>query len=386
MRSEVRSLRRDVQRLTELLEQKRRRQDAATRNEPAHDNSAVLRDGVLVFYASWCGPCQKLLDVVRPLTERDEPIQLIDIEGNPDLVKRFKVDRIPTTVVVHNGKEQSRRAGLLSETEFRRLMNTKSAAERKSALGKQRERAPSSENSSPSAMSPLTGAWRILEALVDGKARPDRDKGQGRVRFENGKMIVFLPNAEEWERRRRAYQYEIAPDQVIHVIDPDSEPGENRLLGRYQLEKNRLRLAVNIGSDMTTPPLSAVSEVPEPDVVYYVLERIDETVDLDGKITSRERPNGGLVVQTYAVADLVIPPPPLFGADDSRPEEGATETLETRPAVLTNDHLINMITGTVVPDSWEEVGGPGSIHFYETTLSLVVRQTPDIHKQIARTA
>ena len=45
--------------------------------------------------------------------------------------------------------------------------------------------------------------------------------------------------------------------------------------------------------------------------------------------------------------------------------------------------LIELITTTIAPDSWDEVGGPGAIQEFEGNLSLVVSQTQDIHDQIA---
>lgn len=45
--------------------------------------------------------------------------------------------------------------------------------------------------------------------------------------------------------------------------------------------------------------------------------------------------------------------------------------------------LIDLITSTIEPDSWQEVGGPGSIEGFETNLSLVVAQRQDIHEKIA---
>ncbi len=47
------------------------------------------------------------------------------------------------------------------------------------------------------------------------------------------------------------------------------------------------------------------------------------------------------------------------------------------------DSLIELITTTVAPDTWDEVGGPGSISSFETNLSLVVSQTQEVHEQIA---
>jgi general secretion pathway protein D len=47
------------------------------------------------------------------------------------------------------------------------------------------------------------------------------------------------------------------------------------------------------------------------------------------------------------------------------------------------DSLIDLITTTIAPESWVDVGGPGSIKEFATNLSLVVSQTQDVHEQIA---
>lgn len=45
--------------------------------------------------------------------------------------------------------------------------------------------------------------------------------------------------------------------------------------------------------------------------------------------------------------------------------------------------LADIIRSTIRPESWVERGGPASIQPYETTLSLVIRQTPEAHEDIA---
>jgi general secretion pathway protein D len=45
--------------------------------------------------------------------------------------------------------------------------------------------------------------------------------------------------------------------------------------------------------------------------------------------------------------------------------------------------LIDLITTTISPQSWDDVGGPGSIEGFDTNLSLVVSQTQEVHEQIA---
>ncbi len=47
------------------------------------------------------------------------------------------------------------------------------------------------------------------------------------------------------------------------------------------------------------------------------------------------------------------------------------------------DSLIELLTTTISPQSWDDVGGPGSVSGFETNLSLVVSQTQEVHEQIA---
>lgn len=47
------------------------------------------------------------------------------------------------------------------------------------------------------------------------------------------------------------------------------------------------------------------------------------------------------------------------------------------------DTLIDLITTTIAPTSWDDNGGAGSVSGFDTNLSLVVSQTQDVHEQIA---
>jgi general secretion pathway protein D len=47
------------------------------------------------------------------------------------------------------------------------------------------------------------------------------------------------------------------------------------------------------------------------------------------------------------------------------------------------DTLIDLITATIAPTTWDTVGGPGSIEGFPTNLSLVISQTQEVHEQIA---
>lgn len=67
---------------------------------------------------------------------------------------------------------------------------------------------------------------------------------------------------------------------------------------------------------------------------------------------------------TYPVADLVVPA-----------AGGPKHTLERQ--------LVEALTSCVAPNTWHDVGGLGTIEYYPLTLSLVVRQTADVHEQVA---
>jgi general secretion pathway protein D len=47
------------------------------------------------------------------------------------------------------------------------------------------------------------------------------------------------------------------------------------------------------------------------------------------------------------------------------------------------DSLMDLIQSTIAPDSWEQLGGPGTMQQYFANLSLVISTTSDIHDQIA---
>jgi general secretion pathway protein D len=182
---------------------------------------------------------------------------------------------------------------------------------------------------------------------------------------------------------------------------------------------------------------SALNLILEPLHLSYVIK--DEVL----KITSEQLRDGHVYPQTYNVADLVIPipnfqpsanmgmagtlrdamqqagaagwgaatmgQPPLAVASAS----GSTTQATINPAVMAQtvggpsvptaigtppgggpggvgggpqadfDSLIELITSTVAPTTWDAVGGPGSIAPFPTNLSLVISQTQEVHEQIA---
>jgi type II secretory pathway component GspD/PulD (secretin) len=154
------------------------------------------------------------------------------------------------------------------------------------------------------------------------------------------------------------------------------------------------------------------------------------------KITTEAHAQGKLGLVAYQVADLVIPiqnfgdlhsttAPPILGVNTSgtqgSPLPGGATPLDPRtlppgaptgspsgsqldanspfatqpgyspggvsvqkrgPAGTMEDTLIKLITSTVAPRSWSNMGGPGTVDYFPHTMSLVINQTADIQEQV----
>ena len=70
---------------------------------------------------------------------------------------------------------------------------------------------------------------------------------------------------------------------------------------------------------------------------------------------------------------------------------GSVKTSKLRPAEYggpggaprsNGQDLIDLIQNTIAPESWDVMGGPGTIMYWEPGFALVVRQTDDVHEQI----
>ncbi len=147
------------------------------------------------------------------------------------------------------------------------------------------------------------------------------------------------------------------------------------------------------------------------------------------QITTEDRSKGDLKTYTYPVADLVIPPsdgtlPPensfeaalrrqaansgvvnqgpapylaptslaggmpvgssnAYSPYSSQHISGSEQVMKTGPRQTLEETLIDLIQKIVVPDSWVDVGGKGTIRYYPNGLALVVSQTQDIQEQVA---
>ena len=79
-----------------------------------------VADGVALvdFWAPWCGPCKIHLPILQKLAEalgNRAKIAKINVDENPDTAQQFKVQGIPTMVLLKNGAEIARFTGVTDQ-------------------------------------------------------------------------------------------------------------------------------------------------------------------------------------------------------------------------------------------------------------------------------
>ncbi len=84
-------------------------------------SAADSRGIIYKFGASWCGPCQRVAPLVAKLEREGLPVKSVDIDQQKELANQFRVDRVPTFVLVVDGKEVDRVVGLMTEAELRQM-------------------------------------------------------------------------------------------------------------------------------------------------------------------------------------------------------------------------------------------------------------------------
>ena len=81
-----------------------------------HADKPVLVD----FWASWCGPCQKVLPLVDEIARERDDIKVckVNVDEQKDLAMKFRVLSIPTLAVFKNGELVSRSTGAKPKEEI----------------------------------------------------------------------------------------------------------------------------------------------------------------------------------------------------------------------------------------------------------------------------
>lgn len=80
---------------------------------------------LLKFHATWCQPCKMLSRVIEDAADKiTMPMEEVDIDQNQDLAIKYGIRGVPTLVIVdEEGKEVSRKSGMLMENQLLEFLN-----------------------------------------------------------------------------------------------------------------------------------------------------------------------------------------------------------------------------------------------------------------------
>ncbi|MFR5335814.1 MAG: thioredoxin [Blautia producta] len=70
---------------------------------------------ILDFFATWCGPCKMLGQVLEQLDEEREDVKIVkvDIDENPSLRKEWEISTVPSVFFIKDGEVKDSAVGFL---------------------------------------------------------------------------------------------------------------------------------------------------------------------------------------------------------------------------------------------------------------------------------
>ena len=80
---------------------------------------------VLDFFATWCGPCKMLGQVLEQLDaeQKDVKIVKVDIDENPDLRKAWEISTVPSVFFIKGGEVKDSAVGFLPKPVLEQKIN-----------------------------------------------------------------------------------------------------------------------------------------------------------------------------------------------------------------------------------------------------------------------
>ena len=78
---------------------------------------------VFYFTADWCSPCKKVRPIVQELIKEGHSFQIIDVDIEKELAKKFEISSVPTFILFKNEKSVNRISGAQTKNQLESFIN-----------------------------------------------------------------------------------------------------------------------------------------------------------------------------------------------------------------------------------------------------------------------
>lgn len=80
---------------------------------------------IFYFTADWCNPCKRMKPIAEDLNREysDITIKFIDVDSEIDFAKAFKIQSVPTLVLIEGDAEVRRSIGAKTKDELMEFIN-----------------------------------------------------------------------------------------------------------------------------------------------------------------------------------------------------------------------------------------------------------------------
>lgn len=80
---------------------------------------------IFYFTADWCNPCKRMKPIAEDLNREysDITIKFIDVDSEIDFAKAFKIQSVPTLVLIEGDAEVRRMIGAKTKDELMEFIN-----------------------------------------------------------------------------------------------------------------------------------------------------------------------------------------------------------------------------------------------------------------------